>query len=103
MVINDDNFKESYLPYKFELLLRGSRNGFTPKKFHELCDGKPNTITFIKVKGTEEIIGGYNPLKWKSSNTWGKTQDSFIFSFKNKNIRNAIISNVKNVNNALWF
>ncbi|UZO09108.1 uncharacterized protein OCT59_029345 [Rhizophagus irregularis] len=59
--------RELYLPYKFKLLLRGSRDGFTPKKFHELCDNKLCTITFIKVKGTEEIIGGYNPLEWKSS------------------------------------
>ncbi|GET02108.1 hypothetical protein GLOIN_2v1868421 [Rhizophagus clarus] len=58
--------------YKFELLLRGSRDGFTPKKFHELCDGKYNTVTFIKIKGTEEIIGGYNPLTWESSDTWVK-------------------------------
>ncbi|GES93622.1 hypothetical protein GLOIN_2v1868421 [Rhizophagus clarus] len=68
--INDNNFKESYLPYKLELLLRGSRDGFTPKKFHELCDNKPNTVIFIKIKGAEEIVGGYNPLKWNSSNTW---------------------------------
>src|SRR6266496_1052306 len=27
-----------YLPYTFKLLLRGSRDGFTPKKFHSLCD-----------------------------------------------------------------
>ena len=31
---------------------------------------KQNTVTFIKVKGTEEIIGGYNPLKWESLKTW---------------------------------
>jgi hypothetical protein len=101
IVINDDNFREFYLPYKFELLLRGSRDGFTPKKFHKLCDNEYNTITFIKVKGTEEILGGYNPLKWESSNSWGITKDSFIFSFKNKNIKDAIISNVNNINRAL--
>ncbi|GET02107.1 hypothetical protein GLOIN_2v1868410 [Rhizophagus clarus] len=78
--------------YKFELLLRGSRDGFTPKKFHELCDGKHNTVTFIKIKKTKEIIGGYNPLKWESSSSFGETEESFIFSFKNKNINDAIIS-----------
>ncbi|EXX66948.1 hypothetical protein GLOIN_2v1868421 [Rhizophagus irregularis DAOM 181602=DAOM 197198] len=45
VVINDNNYEELiYLPYKFELLLRGSRDGFTPNKFHELCDGKANTV-----------------------------------------------------------
>src|SRR6266536_2781111 len=97
VIINNKftHIRELYLPYKFELLLRGSRDGLTSKTFHELCDGKPNTITFIKVKGTEEILGGYNPLKWESSGGWFKTKDSFIFSFKNKNIKDAVISNVK--------
>ena len=69
------HLRELYLPYKFKLLLRGSRDGFTPKKFHELCYNKLRTVTFIKVKGTEEIIGGYNPIIWKSSDNstrdWG--------------------------------
>ena len=47
---NFSHLRELYLPYKFKLLLRGSRDGFTPKNFHILCDGKPNTVTFIKVK-----------------------------------------------------
>ncbi|GBC52563.2 BTB/POZ protein [Rhizophagus irregularis DAOM 181602=DAOM 197198] len=33
-----DKTAKSKFEYKFELLLRGSRDGFTPKKFHELCD-----------------------------------------------------------------
>ncbi|CAB4412185.1 unnamed protein product [Rhizophagus irregularis] len=104
IVINDNNFNESYLPYKFELLLRGSQDGFTPKKFHELCDNKSNTVTFIKIKGTEEIIGGYNPLEWKSFISWGETKDSFIFSFENnKNFKDAILSKVVNSDHALWF
>ncbi|PKC57961.1 hypothetical protein RhiirA1_471687, partial [Rhizophagus irregularis] len=82
-----------------------SRDGFTPKKFHELCDNKPNTVTFIKIKETEEIIGGYNPAIWKSSpSSWGKASDSFIFSFKNKNnFKDAILSNLENKEYAFWF
>jgi hypothetical protein len=49
-------------------LLRGIRGGFSPKKFHELCDGKYNTVAFIKIEGSDEIIGGYNPLRWKIGN-----------------------------------
>ncbi|GBC03049.1 hypothetical protein RclHR1_04970003 [Rhizophagus clarus] len=98
--------RELYLPYEFTLLLRGSRDGFSPKKFHELCDNKLCTVTFIKIKETEEIIGGYNPLKWKSHNEgeWGETKDSFIFSFKSKNnFKNPILSHVKNTSYALFF
>jgi len=78
-----EHCRELYLSYKFELLIRGSKDGFTPKKFHALCDGKHNTITFIKVKGTEEIIGEYNPLKWKSSITFGNTKkkNNYYFFF----------------------
>ena len=61
------HLRELYLPYKFELLLRGSRDGFTPKKFHTLCDDNRNTVTFFSLKGSEEILGGYNPIVWKNS------------------------------------
>ncbi|RGB27416.1 hypothetical protein C1646_386619 [Rhizophagus diaphanus] len=100
MTNNDEIYRKLYLSYKFELLLRGSRDGFTPKRFHELCDGKPKTVTFIKVKGTEENIGGYNPLIWETSHIWGVTKNSFIFSFKNRYV---VISKVKNSNYALDF
>ncbi|RHZ89487.1 hypothetical protein Glove_13g67 [Diversispora epigaea] len=55
------------IPYKFELIL----------------------IVIAKVKGTDEILGGYNPLAWDNSNIdgkWVETKDSFIFSLKNDNI-----------------
>jgi hypothetical protein len=88
-------------------LLRGSRDGFTSKKFHTLCDNKYNTVTFFKVKGTEEILGGYNPLSIKSSENgfWGKTKDSFIFSFKNKDnfISDVMISNIEDTDHAIYY
>jgi hypothetical protein len=96
--------RELYLPYNFKLLLRGSQNGFSPKKFHELCNDKPNTVTFIKVTGTGEILGGYNPSIWKSSGNWGQSYYSFIFSFKNKNeFDKLILSHVKNMDKALYY
>jgi len=95
---------ELYLPYEFKLLLRGSQEGFTPKEFHSLCDDKPRTVTFIKVKGTKEILGGYNPLTWKSNGKWCECKDSFIFSFKIKNnfFNDVIFSNAKYTNYALY-
>jgi hypothetical protein len=96
--------RELYLPYEFKLLLKGSRDGFTPERFHELCDNKLCTVTFIKVKGTEEIIVGYNPLKWYSDGKWGETKDSFIFSFKNKdNFRDSILSRVNDTSYAVYY
>ncbi|GET03255.1 carbohydrate-binding module family 13 protein [Rhizophagus clarus] len=70
--------------YEFKLILRGSRDGFSSCNFHKICDNKTRTITIIKVKGSNEILGGYNPIVWKSNGGFGGTEDSFIFSFKNK-------------------
>uniref|UniRef100_U9ST29 TLDc domain-containing protein n=1 Tax=Rhizophagus irregularis (strain DAOM 181602 / DAOM 197198 / MUCL 43194) TaxID=747089 RepID=U9ST29_RHIID len=85
--------------YKFNLLLRGSRDGFTVEKFHEICDNKSHTITIIKVKNSNEILGGYNPIEWESNyyGNFGTTKDSFIFSFKNSgDIESYILSRVEN-------
>ncbi|GBC09947.1 hypothetical protein RclHR1_09220003 [Rhizophagus clarus] len=101
---NFSYLRELYLPYKFVLLLRGSRDGFSPRKFHELCDNKPNTIVFIKVKGTGEILGGHNPSIWRSSGGWNQSYYSFIFSFKDKdNIKDSILSRIKIIDKALYY
>jgi len=92
---------ELYLSYEFKL----SRDGFTPKKFHTLCDNIPVTVTFIKVKETDEILGGYNPITWESTDKFGQSRDGFIFSFKNKSnfIKDAILSNIRNIDCTLIF
>jgi hypothetical protein len=67
-------------------------------KFYEICDNKSHTVTIIKVKNSDEILGGYNPIMWKSGEYGGeysKTKDSFIFSFNSKkDIKNHILSRV---------
>src|SRR6266542_706026 len=83
--------------HEFRLLFRGSRDGFTPKKFHEICDNKYHTITIAKVNNSNEILGGYNPVVWKSDSTYSISKDSFIFSFKGKDdVENHILSVIKN-------
>ena len=72
------------IPYKFNLIYRASRDGMTPAAFHEKCDNQGPTIVVVKVKGSEQIVGGYNPLAWDSSNLWKSTKNSFIFSFINR-------------------
>jgi hypothetical protein len=95
-----DNRDVLKVPYEFKLLFRGSRDGFTHRKFHEFCDNQPHTVTIIKVKDSDEILGGYNPITWKKAKTffeiYGDTKESFIFSFKDKeNIENHILSRTK--------
>ncbi|RHZ78417.1 hypothetical protein Glove_165g149 [Diversispora epigaea] len=73
-------------------------DGFAPQTFWNTCHGYSYTIILVKVAGTDEIVGGYNPLAWDNSNIndkWEKTKDSFIFSLKNGNIQNSILSRVK--------
>src|SRR5205814_9325719 len=88
--------------YEFKLILRRSRDGFSPSKFHEICDNQSHTISIIKVKDSNEILGGYNPIIWKSNYSFGTTKDSFIFSFKNKDNENYILSRVKTENGAIY-
>ncbi|CAG8515800.1 4914_t:CDS:2 [Paraglomus brasilianum] len=96
-------YEGSRNPYRFRLLLRGSRDGFTPSVFHTLCDQKGATITLIKVNGTDELIGGYNPIDWRSPSIgeWDSTEGSFIFSLnadENKNV----VSRVKHPTKAIF-
>jgi hypothetical protein len=84
--------------YDFKLLFRG----VDIIKFHQFCDKKSRTVTVVKVKGSDEILGGYNPIEWRSDNKYGITKDSFIFSFKNNDgIEGHILSRVTNENYAI--
>ncbi|CAG8650756.1 16947_t:CDS:2, partial [Funneliformis caledonium] len=43
-----------------------------------------------------KLIGGYNPLDWQSTEYWGATLDSFIFSFTNQeNIDSGYIARIR--------
>ncbi|CAI2190097.1 3536_t:CDS:2, partial [Funneliformis geosporum] len=68
------------VPYEFNLLYRGSKDKFSAKSFHKKCDKKDSTIIIAKVKNSNQMVGGYNPLNWGGNGVKG-TSDSFIFSF----------------------
>ncbi|GES96350.1 carbohydrate-binding module family 13 protein [Rhizophagus clarus] len=97
------DIKEDSTSYEFKLILRGSRDGFSIDKFHEICNNKPHTVTIAKVKDSDEILGGYNPVEWKSVDGYASTKDSFIFSFKSSSsTENYVLSRVVNENCAIW-
>ncbi|CAG8511875.1 8332_t:CDS:2, partial [Gigaspora rosea] len=96
-------------PYKFNLLVRASRDGFGVDVFHNKCDSIARTLVLAKVKGSNQIVGGYNPVKWnlsenshgtsmgthKSFKKFGSTMDSFLFSFNDAhNPTMAILSRI---------
>jgi hypothetical protein len=46
-------------------------------------DNKSHTVIIIKFKDSNEILGGYNPIEWKSDNSYGVTKDS-LYSFSRR-------------------
>jgi hypothetical protein len=71
---------------RFELLWRGSRDGFGAQEFHRRCDGRANTLTVILDK-KGNVFGGFTPVEWESrKSNWLKadaSQESFVFTLKN--------------------
>lgn len=85
------------IPYQFDLIYRASRDDNTVAAFHDKCNDKGATIVVAKIKGSEQLVGGYNPIEWNSNKQWKRTFDSFIFSMKNR--RNLQTANVGYCNN----
>ncbi|RHZ65598.1 hypothetical protein Glove_313g29 [Diversispora epigaea] len=82
-------------PYEFQLLVRGSRDGFDVKTIYNICDKVSETVIILKLECTGEILGGYNPLEWDNNQNQRKpTEDSFVFSLKTANMENSILSRV---------
>ncbi|RIB27674.1 hypothetical protein C2G38_1722544 [Gigaspora rosea] len=93
------------IPYEFKLLFRGSRDGVSGKDFHKLCDNIPGTVVIVKINSTDEILGGYNPLVWKfgGGHRYVTTADSFIFSLKNGEMNQSILSRVSGPSQAVFY
>ena len=70
----------------FNLLYRASRDGDSPQKYHEKCDGKNNTICCIQtIKGC--VFGGYTETTIKSDDGIDyKDPNSFVFSLNKMKI-----------------
>ncbi|CAG8440625.1 10407_t:CDS:2 [Funneliformis caledonium] len=119
----DDKQENPYhfndLPYEFKLIYRASSEGFSVNNFHNNCDDKGPTVVVIKVRNSKEIIGGYNPLGWRSiktenvrsyllsyndelySNHKCETSSSFIFSLTNR--EKPILSKVSSKDGAIMW
>ncbi|RGB42266.1 hypothetical protein C1646_751164 [Rhizophagus diaphanus] len=98
----NDNYLRN-IPYNFNLLYRSSSDGNTVAKFHEKTDNKGANIVVAKIKNTNQIIGGYNPLDWSGNSSFRSTADSFIFLFKDyKNTDTGKIGRVIKKENAIY-
>ncbi|GET51280.1 BTB/POZ domain-containing protein [Rhizophagus irregularis DAOM 181602=DAOM 197198] len=94
-------YRTKDIPFKFELIYRASLERFNINKFHECCDNKGPTVVVIKVRKSGEIIGGYNPLDWRSDHEY-QASDSFLFSlFSLTNGVIPILSRISSKNEAI--
>jgi hypothetical protein len=77
-----DEFRRKH----FNLLWRGSRDGFTANEFHCRCDNHANTLTVIE-DTDGNIFGGFTPVEWESrTSNYYKGDDSlrsFLFTLRN--------------------
>ena len=60
------------------LLYRASRDGDSTQ-FHTKCDGRENTVTFVKAKNGRKF-GGFANKAFHSSNGWISDPNCFVFS-----------------------
>lgn len=70
--------------HKFQLLYRGSRDGFSAADFHSKCDSRANTITIIETsKGF--VFGAFTQASWSSgeSGVYKLDPNAFLFSLVN--------------------
>jgi len=66
----------------FSLLYRGSKHGFKNSDFHNMCDGKSNTLALIK-STTGYIFGGYRSVPWSCSGSYKSDSTAFLFTVTN--------------------
>ncbi|RGB24297.1 hypothetical protein C1646_676473 [Rhizophagus diaphanus] len=81
------------LEFNWSLLYRASRDGYSSSDFHLKCDNRGACVVVIKIRGHDQIIGGFNPIGWYTSRyEYYSTSDSFIFSinFNNSHHQNAL-------------
>ena len=78
----------SQLPLKIAtltLLFRGRTHGWSPSKFHQLCNNKGPTITIYMSKAYR-VFGGFTLESWSGDGCYRKDEKAFIFSIDRKQI-----------------
>ncbi len=72
---------ELKVDHNWDLIYRGTRDGFEAESFHSKCDDKSNTLVIIKsINGN--VFGGYTEQSWSGENFYREDPNAFIFSFK---------------------
>ena len=87
------NFSSSIIA--FNLLYRGSTDGWDVSDFHSKCDNKGPTITLIKSKAGR-VCGGFTSIPWVSEDKDSPDASAYLFSvdFKTKYMSNCALNSV---------
>ena len=68
---------------KMDLIYRTSRDGDNSKCFHNMCDGKINTLTVIKTSMGKRF-GAFTQAEWSSEEGYINDNKTFLFSIDEK-------------------
>ena len=65
-----------------KMLYRGTKNGMTPKAFHDKCDGQGPTLTLVRTS-KDYVFGGYAGSSWNSASGCVTDPSCFVFNVVN--------------------
>ncbi|CAF1036540.1 unnamed protein product [Adineta steineri] len=68
---------------KWELIYKGTKDGFCTKDFHRCSDNKGPTMTIIQTKNNNYLFGGYTEIPWDCDGYYKHDPAAFIFSLTN--------------------
>ncbi|CAI2169619.1 7254_t:CDS:2 [Funneliformis geosporum] len=77
-------FSSSTFTYHFQLIYRGSRDGFDTRSYYNKCSGQGATVVVTTMSHSRIILGGYYPINTESRypmEVFSGSSEAFIFSF----------------------
>ncbi|CAG8532236.1 5414_t:CDS:2 [Ambispora gerdemannii] len=78
----DKNSQSQLIEHRFNLIFKANRDGFATSRFLQKCVNIYPTIALIKIRGSERIIGGYNPTYWAEGPFYSKIQQTPNWNWK---------------------
>ncbi|CAF1057647.1 unnamed protein product [Adineta steineri] len=68
---------------KWELIYKGTKDGFRGEDFHRCSDDKGPTMTIIQTKNNNYLFGGYVKISWGCDNKYKRDSTAFLFTLAN--------------------
>ncbi|CAF4033795.1 unnamed protein product [Adineta steineri] len=73
---------------KWELVYKGTKDGFRGEDFHRCSDNKGSTMTIIQTKNNNYLFGGYAEIPWDCDNKVKMIANDLLYFYiqRNKNL-----------------